>query len=56
MEGDRLYVHGLLAPPNAEIRTPKTRSENLFQTPLEIQPRDSNSSGATDMSRDEKVS
>lgn len=56
MECDRLYVPGLLAPPNTEIETPKRRSENLFQTPLEIQPRHSNSSGGTDMPRDKKVS
>ncbi|CAI6373183.1 unnamed protein product [Macrosiphum euphorbiae] len=40
---------------NAEIGTLTTRSENLFQTLLEMQPRDSSSSGGAGMSRDEKV-
>lgn len=40
---------------NAEIGTLTTRSENLFQTLFEMQPRDSGSSGGTGMSRDEKV-
>ncbi|XP_025202252.1 dynein beta chain, ciliary-like, partial [Melanaphis sacchari] len=40
---------------NAEIGTLATRSDNLFQTLLEMQPRDSGSSGGTGMSRDEKV-
>lgn len=41
--------------PNAEIGTLTTRSENLFQTLMEMQPRDSGSSGGTRISRDDKV-
>uniref|UniRef100_A0A2H8TNS3 Dynein beta chain, ciliary n=1 Tax=Melanaphis sacchari TaxID=742174 RepID=A0A2H8TNS3_9HEMI len=40
---------------NAEIGTLTARSDNLFKTLLEMQPRDLGSSGGTGMSRDEKV-
>jgi len=41
--------------PNAEIGSLTTRSENLFQTLMEMQPRDAGSSGGTGISRDDKV-
>lgn len=41
--------------PNAEIGTLTTRSENLFQTLMEMQPRDAVTTGGTGISRDEKV-
>jgi len=41
--------------PNAEIGTLTTRSENLFQTLMEMQPRDAGSSSRTGISRDDKV-
>lgn len=41
--------------PNAEIGTLTTRSENLFQTLMEMQPRDARTSGGTGISRDDKV-
>lgn len=59
------YIDDLLPPEspilyglhsNAEIGTLTARSDNLFQTLMEMQPRDSGSSGGTGMSRDEKVS
>lgn len=58
------YIDNLLPPespilyglhPNAEIGTLTTRSENLFQTLMEMQPRDSGSSDSTRISRDDKV-
>lgn len=41
--------------PNAEIGTLTTRSENLFRTLMEMQPRNMGSSGGTGISRDDKV-
>lgn len=58
------YIDDLLPPespilyglhPNAEIGTLTTRSENLFQTLMEMQPRDSGASSGGGMSRDDKV-
>lgn len=58
------YIDGLLPPespilyglhPNAEIGTLTTRSENLFFTLMELQPRDAGASGGTGVSRDEIV-
>ncbi|XP_050529246.1 dynein beta chain, ciliary-like [Daktulosphaira vitifoliae] len=58
------YIEDLLPPespllyglhPNAEIGTLTTRSENLFATLMEMQPRDAGSSGGGGISRDEKV-
>lgn len=58
------YIDNLLPPespvlyglhPNAEIGTLTTRSENLFQTLMEMQPRDARSSGRTGISRNDKV-
>lgn len=59
------YIDDLLPPespilyglhPNAEIGTLTTRSENLFQTLMEMQPRDTSSSSRTGISKDDKVS
>ncbi|XP_049940954.1 dynein beta chain, ciliary-like [Schistocerca serialis cubense] len=47
------YLYGLH--PNAEIGFLTTTSENLFRTLLEMQPRDAGASGATTMSREDKV-
>ncbi|VVC32244.1 Hypothetical protein CINCED_3A002285 [Cinara cedri] len=58
------YIDDLLPPespilyglhPNAEIGTLTTRSENLFQTLMEMQPRDTSSFGVTGISREDKV-
>lgn len=58
------YIDELLPPespilyglhPNAEIGTLTTRSENLFQTLMEMQPRDAGSYSGTGISRDDKV-
>lgn len=58
------YIDDLLPPesptlyglhPNAEIGTLTTRSENLFKTLMEMQPRDMGSSGGTGISRDDIV-
>lgn len=58
------YIDDLLPPespilyglhPNAEIGTLTKRSESLFLTLMEMQPRDLGSSGGTGISRDEKV-
>lgn len=40
---------------NAEIDTLTTRSENLFQTLMEMQPRDASSMGGLGISREDKV-
>jgi len=40
---------------NAEIDTLTTRSENLFQTLMEMQPRDASSLGGLGISREDKV-
>ncbi|VVC42146.1 Hypothetical protein CINCED_3A009485 [Cinara cedri] len=59
------YIDNLLPPespslyglhPNAEIGTLTTRSQNLFQTLMEMQPRDAGASSGGGVSRDEKVS
>lgn len=47
------YLYGLH--PNAEIGFLTTTSDNLFKTVLEMQPRDSGSSGGGGSSREEKV-
>jgi dynein heavy chain len=58
------YIDDLLPPespilyglhPNAEIGTLTTRSENLFFTLMEMQPRDAGASGGTGVSKDEIV-
>lgn len=58
------YITDLLPPespilyglhPNAEIGTLTTRSQNLFQTLMEMQPRDVGASGGGGVSRDEIV-
>lgn len=58
------YIDDLLPPespilyglhPNAEIGTLTTGSENLFLTLMEMQPRDTGSSGGSGISRDDKV-
>lgn len=58
------YIDNLLPPespvlyglhPNAEIGTLTTSSENVFQTLMEMQPRDASSSGGTGISRQDKV-
>lgn len=58
------YVDELLPPEspvlyglhsNAEIDTLTSRSEHLFHTLMEMQPRDASSSDGTGISRDEKV-
>lgn len=58
------YIDDLLPPespvlyglhPNAEIGTLTTRSENLFSTLMEMQPRDASASSGTGISKDEKV-
>lgn len=58
------YVDGLLPPEspilyglhsNAEIGTLTTRSENVFHTLMEMQPRDAGASGGTGVSRDDIV-
>jgi len=41
--------------PNAEIGTLTNSSENLFQTLMEMQPRDAGSSSGTGISREDKV-
>lgn len=58
------YIDDLLPPespilyglhPNAEIGTLTIMSENLFQTLMEMQPRDTSSSVRTGISREDKV-
>nr|XP_026486610.1 dynein beta chain, ciliary [Vanessa tameamea] len=47
------YLYGLH--PNAEIGFLTTTSENLFRTIFEMQPRDAQASGATTVTREDKV-
>jgi len=58
------YIDNVLPPespilyglhPNAEIGTLTTRSENLFQTLMEMQPRHASSSIGRGISREDKV-
>lgn len=58
------YIDNLLPPEspvlyglhsNAEIGTLTTRSENLFQTLMEMQPRNEGTTSGTGISRDDKV-
>lgn len=58
------YIDNVLPPespilyglhPNAEIGTLTNSSENLFQTLMEMQPRDAGSSSGTGISREDKV-
>lgn len=54
MPAESPYLYGLH--PNAEIGFLTTTSENLFRTIFEMQPRDAQSSGATTVTREDKVS
>lgn len=47
------YLYGLH--PNAEIGFLTTTSENLFRTIFEMQPRDAQASGASTVTREDKV-
>ncbi|XP_045523813.1 dynein beta chain, ciliary [Pieris brassicae] len=53
MPAESPYLYGLH--PNAEIGFLTTTSENLFRTIFEMQPRDAQASGATTVTREDKV-
>lgn len=53
MPAESPYLYGLH--PNAEIGFLTTTSESLFRTIFEMQPRDAQASGATTVTREDKV-